>query len=84
MNALANCYTPLHPTSINEHLDIVKLLVGRGANIDSLDDKEQTSLHCAAENGFFDISRLLVETGASVFARDNDGHMPFHKASAGG
>ena len=39
-----DCWTPLHPTSDNGQLDITKLLINHGANVDSWNDKQETPL----------------------------------------
>ena len=73
--------TPMHLAAASGHLDIAKLLVERGANIELQNDNQETPLDHAAENGFLDITRFLIERGATVFTRNNQGWTPFHKAS---
>lgn len=61
--------TPLHAASLNGNVDIARLLIERGADIDA-PGKEYygTPLHAAALNGNIDIVRLLIDEGADIDA----------------
>ncbi|MBI4399957.1 ankyrin repeat domain-containing protein [Candidatus Micrarchaeota archaeon] len=52
------------------HLDIVKILLGRGAKPNAKDILGRTALHEAAENNCAEIARLLIEIGWDVDAVD--------------
>ena len=51
------------------HLDMVKLLLQRGANVNGLSGFNETALMCAADRGRFVIANILLDAGAdpSVF-----------------
>ena len=57
--------TALHIASSSGWLDIVKLLVQRGAKIDSYLDKT-SPLHLACFNGHTDVANYLITSGADV------------------
>ncbi len=62
-------------------LDIVKLLLDKGANIDDKDTLSgSTSLMFACDNGKFDIVKLLLERGANVNLINNNENTALHNA----
>jgi ankyrin repeat protein/predicted small lipoprotein YifL len=64
----------LHSASYSGRLDVVRLLVEKGADKNIRNPYSGgTPLMAAASNGFFDIVRYLVEQGANVNLRDNNG-----------
>jgi ankyrin repeat protein len=76
--------TPLHLSSREGHVDIVRFLVEHGANTSAQDQLGQTPLHVASWNGHLDIARILVEHGANASAQDLRGSTPLYSASANG
>lgn len=54
------------------HLEIAKLLIQQGADVNLQTDHVPTPLHLAAKRGSLDIAKLLVERGADVNARAHD------------
>ena len=52
------------------HADVVRLLLDRGANANTADDRGQTPLHWATFGPHVEITRALLSAGASVSARD--------------
>jgi ankyrin repeat protein len=52
--------------SRNEHFEIVKFLVEKGANKESKEFYCETPLHTAARNGLFEIVKYLLESGAYI------------------
>ena len=60
---------PLWAAAATGHLDVVKLLIERYANVDGPTLTNSTPLRAAAYNGRLDIVSCLVENGADVNAR---------------
>ena len=54
----------------NGHIEIVKLLIQNGADVNALGICNRTALHDAAENGHVDIAKVLIQNGADVHALD--------------
>jgi len=74
--------TPLHAAAINNHPDIVNLLLERGADPASRDSQGRTPLHVAAAFGNSDAAKVFLEHGADPFAEDTAyGHAPIHLAA---
>jgi ankyrin repeat protein len=65
----------------NGHLEVVKLLLEKGADIEHKDNDGRTPLCVAAYNGHLEVVRLLLEKGADIEHKDNDGRIPFSLAS---
>lgn len=56
----------LHAAIHNNSVEILKLLLERGANPNGLDARSRPALHAAAYNGSDQIARILLENGADV------------------
>jgi ankyrin repeat protein len=66
--------TPLITTACTGAVDTMKILLERGAQIESrFGEGLSTPLHCAAHNGNLDCVKLLVENGADVMAKTGAG-----------
>jgi ankyrin repeat protein len=66
--------------SSGESLDIVKLLVEHGADVNEGNINKRTPLHEAAPNSIA-IINYLIDKSANLYTRDSDGDVPFHKAA---
>lgn len=72
-------YTPLH---LAANLSIARLLIDRGANVNSRGWMGATPLHKAASAGRADVVELLIQNGANVRARRPErGDTPLHWAA---
>ena len=60
------CLTPLHLASLTGQIEVVRLLIDRGANVNSGTTDKSTPLHQAAHCGYTDIAELLIDHGADV------------------
>ncbi|PQV65341.1 Ankyrin repeat [Abditibacterium utsteinense] len=63
--------TALHYVAIEDHLEGVKWLLERGANVNTRDNFQSTPLIGAAQLGHEQMCRLLLDHGADLFAMDN-------------
>ncbi len=54
----------------------MKLLLGKGANIEARDNNGHTALLWASFQGHTDVVRQLLDKGTNVDARNNDGYTP--------
>ena len=61
-------------------IEIVKLLIGKGTNLELCDGAGSSPLSGAVHQNNLDIVKLLVENGASINTRDGYGGSPFHNA----
>jgi len=75
---------PLHYAAREGRVEVIKLLLERGAYPNAWDNGDKTPLHYAAERGDVEIVRLLLEKGADLNARDYMGQTPLHEATKNG
>lgn len=78
-----NHKTPLIKATENGHLEVVRVLLQKGANTAAkagryIDDG--TALHVAARAGHVEIIKLLLEFGADIEAKASRGARPLHWA----
>jgi serine/threonine protein kinase len=67
-------WTPLHWAAADNSLDVVRLLIDSGTDIDAKSHQgDKTPLHMAAQKNSLDSARLLIELGANIHAKDNKG-----------
>ena len=62
------------------YLEILEILLDRGANIDAKDKNLRTALHFAASEGYISCVELLLSRGASVDCVDFCVENPLHRA----
>lgn len=72
-------WIPLHWAAKNTNLPMIKLLLNRGAEVDTRDHLGRTSLHLGSWFGP-EVVRFLLENGADTAARDMNGYTPLHTA----
>ena len=73
--------TALHSTGFENFLDVAKLLIDRGADVNAADSDDETPLSNAARANSLDVAKLLIDRGADVNAADSDGETPLHGAA---
>ncbi|MEJ2780413.1 ankyrin repeat domain-containing protein [Stygiolobus sp. CP850M] len=72
--------TPLHKAPLNGHVEIVRVLLKRGADPNAKDNYGSTPLHEAAKEGHVEIVKLMLERGADPRIADNGGCIPLDYA----
>jgi ankyrin repeat protein len=74
--------TPLHSAAAARQVDIARLLIAHGANVNAAQaDSGFTPLHEAALNGDVEFAKLLLEHGASINAKNKNGTTPLGYAA---
>ena len=74
-------WTPLQWAVFNGHKEVAVLLIGKGADVNTMDGRGHTPLHRAAQKSRKEIVELLISNGANVNAQDEDGGTPLFYAS---
>jgi len=73
----------LHLAAENGDLDIVKLLVKHGADINVVDSDGNTPLALTAFKGWLEIVHFLIENGADVNIKNDNGDTALHMVARG-
>ncbi|CAH0056230.1 unnamed protein product [Clonostachys solani] len=71
--------TPLHIASRSGQIDMVRLLLEKGANVNAIIDRVETAFYIASSQGDLELARLLHAHGADI----SIGH-PLHVAAYAG
>lgn len=72
-------FNALHLACLNNHLDIVQLLIDCGhVNINLQNINQQTALHLAVERQHLQIIKLLVQNNCNLNVQDKDGDTSLH------
>ena len=71
---------PIHVAAKSGSASVVEYLIGKGANIDSVDIQKWTPLHYACNFGKIDVVKYLVEHGAKMNMLDSIGRSPLRLA----
>lgn len=75
---------PLHTAAYAGQVEIAKLLLDSGAEIEGVDSDGSTALHCAAVSRLPEMVRLLLSRGADVNRRDKNGAYSLSFAASAG
>ena len=75
---------PIHEASKQNDINIVRILIAYGADIDAKDKKNKTALHLAADHGHTQIVKDLVDMGAVLGGQDENGKTPMDLAMDAG
>eukprot|EP00754_Rhynchopus_humris_P045212 Rhum_TRINITY_DN4707_c0_g1::Rhum_TRINITY_DN4707_c0_g1_i1::g.15441::m.15441 len=73
--------TPLYFAAEEGHVQQVKILIARGAVLDTPCDHGMTALHIAAQGGHAETVRTLLDAGAARDIQDEYGRTPYHAAT---
>ena len=75
---------PLYYAAKKGKLEVVQVLVSKGANVNDRDEKGETALFIACVKGHNDVVKFLVERGADVNTKTEKGKTPLEMAKKGG
>ena len=71
--------TLLHSASKSGNMELVRLLIQEGADVNAQDEDGESPLHGAmARSDNYDVARTLIENGADLASKAVDGKTPFH------
>jgi len=84
--------TSLMLAAINDHVEVVKLLLAAGARVDAnnwqsgrhVEGHLKTALHMAAESGHAEVVKVLLDAGAGIERQDERGASALHFAALKG
>jgi ankyrin repeat protein len=77
--------TPIHISILQGDVDLVSLLIQRGADIESESELQGArALHLAADLGELEIVQVLLNHGADFMARDSEQRTPLYRAASVG
>lgn len=74
-------YTPLHRAAYNNNVEIAKLLIQYGSNVNSRTLMRWTPLHSAAKWANAECIALLLQHGADINAESEGQQTPLHIAA---
>ncbi|XP_066532721.1 ankyrin repeat domain-containing protein 6b isoform X2 [Hoplias malabaricus] len=73
--------TPLHLAAYKGYIEVVRILLKAGCDLDIQDDGDQTALHRAAVVGNSDVISALIQEGCALDRQDKDGNTALHEVS---
>jgi ankyrin repeat protein len=76
-------WTPFHWRRFKGHVEVVRMILERGADPTVQDKDGRTPFHLASLEGHVEVVRMILERGADPTVQDKDGRTPFHLASRG-
>lgn len=74
-------YTPLHRACYGNHVDIAKILLRYGADVNARTEYEWTPLHSAVKWSNAECAALMVQHGSDVNALSQGEQTPLHIAA---
>ncbi len=77
-------YTSLHLAAGKGYVEIARMLIDAGADVNVQNEWEQTPLHRAAIFGKVEIARMLIDAGADLDVQNEYGWTPLHMAASNG
>ncbi|KAJ3606921.1 hypothetical protein NHX12_026437 [Muraenolepis orangiensis] len=72
---------PLHLAAYRGHMEVVRILLSAGCDLDIQDDGDQTALHRAAVVGNSDVINALIQEGCDLDRQDKSGNTALHEVS---
>ena len=84
INAKKDGMTSLHMVASSGKIELAKLLIAAGADVNARSKEDLTPLHLAAVNGIEEVCELLISEGADLKAVTDNGHTALSLATAQG
>lgn len=81
-NEFAN--QPLHAAAAGRHLEVCRILLAAGADVNATQHGGFTPLHEAAQHGDVELAELFLSAGADPSAGDDSGRTPAETAETAG
>jgi hypothetical protein len=66
---------------LQRQVEVIRVLISEGVDIDARDRLGETPLHYAAEHGSINVGEVLITNGAKVNANNNKGETPLHRST---
>ena len=76
-------WTALHRAIMFNRIDVIKLLLHEGADVNRQNNRKDTPLHYAARYNYTEVARLLIQNGADVNIRNYLNKTPLDDARKG-
>lgn len=70
----------LHEAVLDNDIDLVKVCISEGCDVNERDENTYTPLHYAVQDGYVEIAKFLLDAGAEVDAKDEFGNTPLSTA----
>jgi ankyrin repeat protein len=67
---------PLHHAIEKNNIEIVKMLIEKGADVDAVDSREKPAIVAAVENGNIEIIKILLEKNVKLNVIDKQKNTP--------
>ena len=77
-------FAPIHAAARKGHVDVLRLLLEHGADVDSQTVHKQTPLHWAAWAAEVDVGQYLLDCGADINAQNKFHETPLYLAARDG
>ncbi|XP_013410662.1 ankyrin repeat domain-containing protein 49 [Lingula anatina] len=75
-------YTPLHRAAYNGEMDVVKILLSQGADVNAQTKDGWQPIHSAARWNQVEVVSLLLQNGGNINAQTNGGQTPLMLAAS--
>lgn len=66
-------WTAMHWAAWNGNVELLKAVIGKGADVNATDKNGSTSFHVAAQYGHLEALEHLIECGSNIWALDDQG-----------
>ncbi|EAX86796.1 hypothetical protein TVAG_147380 [Trichomonas vaginalis G3] len=70
----------IHKAASKNNIEIVKLLINNGVNVNEMNENGETPLHSAISANCFEVAEFLIKNGADVNKVNNSGNSPLQIA----